>query len=450
MTQHWMEPPTPEQSAAARGYLDKAKQDAADVPGAGADAPVRAVELAGIIGAGTMGGGIAMSLANIGIPSIVVDSSEEGLQRGLDRVKQNYDISMQRGKLSAAERDVRVARIHGTTSLQDLSAADLIIEAVFEDMVLKQDLFTQLDGICRPGCVLATNTSGLDIDAIASATQRPKDVVGAHFFSPAHVQKLLEVVRGTNTAPDVIATVMQLGRSMGKVSVLARNHPGFIGNALFRYYNREAHFLVEDGALPHQVDAALTEFGFAMGIFAVHDLAGNDVGYQTRIAQVATRDPGRRWNDLILRLVEQGRLGQKTGKGWYQYPGGSRTPERDPELEEFVLDYAKAAGIERRPIDREEILERCLLSMVNEGARLLEQGVALRPGDIDVVYVTGYGFPADRGGPMFLADQIGLDRVYERVVALHEQHGAWWEPAPLLARLASEGGTFKDWRLQPA
>ena len=261
--------------------------------------------------------------------------------------------------------------------------------------------------------------------------------------------KLLEVVRTEHSADDVIATLMALGPRLDKVAVLARVYPGFIGNALFRRYNREAHFLVEDGALPHEVDAALTDFGYAMGIFAVHDMAGNDVGYATRKAQMATRDPHRRWKDLIMALVDQGRLGQKSGKGWYRYEAGDRKPQRDPELEAFVLRYAAECGITRRTITRQEILERCLYGMINEGARLLERGIAQRPGDIDVVYLTGYGFPAERGGPMWMADTIGLAAIASRVQALHAELGAWWEPAPLLLQLAREGLSFADWRAKP-
>ena len=302
----------------------------------------------------------------------------------------------------------------------------------------------QLDTLAKPGAILATNTSGLDVDEIAAVTARPQDVVGAHFFSPAHVMKLLEVVRAAKTAPDVIATLMDLGRRMGKVAVLARIYPGFIGNALFRNYTREAHFLVEDGALPHEVDAALTRFGYAMGIFAVHDLAGNDVGYQTRKAQVATRPTDRRWNDLIMKLVDLGRLGQKSGRGWYRYEQGGREPRRDPEVEKFIVGESARMGIERRPIPEDEIIKRCVYGMVNEGAKLLEQGIALRPSDIDIVYVTGYGFPAHRGGPMYLADRIGLANVCADIRRFHAEHGFWWQPAPLLERLAKEGKSFAD------
>jgi 3-hydroxyacyl-CoA dehydrogenase len=334
--------------------------------------------------------------------------------------------------------------MQGSLSIADVKDADIVIEAVFEDIGLKQNIFRELDQHAKPGAILATNTSGLDIDQIANVTQRPQDVIGAHFFSPANVMRLLEVVRTSKSADDVIVTLMDLGRRMGKVSVLARIYPGFIGNALFRNYNREAHFLVEDGALPHEVDAALKNFGYAMGIFTVHDMAGNDVGYQTRKAQMATRPTDRRWNDLIWKLVEMGRLGQKSGKGWYRYAPGSREPQRDPELEQLIVDESARLGIKRRPISDEEIIKRCVYSMINEGAKLLEQGIALRASDIDIVYVTGYGFPAYRGGPMYYADQIGVANVYEDVKRFHQEYGYWWTPAPLLEKLAREGRRFAD------
>jgi len=259
--------------------------------------------------------------------------------------------------------------------------------------------------------------------------------------------KLLEVVRAEKTSPDVIATLMALGRQMGKVAVLSRIYPGFIGNALFRNYTREAHFLVEDGALPHEVDAALTRFGYAMGIFAVHDLAGNDVGYQTRKAQMATRPTDRRWNDLIMKLCDQGRLGQKTGAGWYRYEAGNRTPLRDAALESYIVDESVRMGITRRSISEEEIIKRCVYGMINEGARLLEQGIALRSSDIDIVYITGYGFPRHHGGPMYYADRIGLAEVYADIKRLHQQYGYWWQPAPLIERLVREGKRFSDLQL---
>ena len=431
----------------AAAHAKFAAAEAARIPDIPASTPLRPVHSVAVIGAGTMGGGIAMSLANIGIPVTLIDANAQGLERGLARVRDNYATTVKRGKLAQADMDQRLALITGSLLIADVKDADMVIEAVFEDMGLKQGIFRQLDELAKPGAILATNTSGLDVDAIAAVTARPQDVVGAHFFSPAHVMRLLEVVRGDRTAPDVIATLMELGRRMGKIAVLARIYPGFIGNALFRNYTREAHFLVEDGALPHEVDAALRKFGYAMGIFAVHDMAGNDVGYQTRKAQMATRPTDRRWNDLILKLCDLGRLGQKSGKGWYRYPDlekGDRTPQRDPELEQFIVEESARMGITRKPMGEQEIIKRCLYGMINEGARLLEQGVALRPSDIDVTYLTGYGFPAHHGGPLYLADRIGLANVLADIERLHAQYGYWWTPAPLLQRLAADGQSFAD------
>jgi 3-hydroxyacyl-CoA dehydrogenase len=425
-------------------HAKSAAAEAAKIPDIPSDTPLRPIRKVAVIGAGTMGGGIAMALANIGIPVTLIDATPQGLARGLQRVKDNYDGSVTRGKLDPAERDGRLALITGSLQMADVKEADMVIEAVFEDMSLKQGIFRDLDTLAKPGAILATNTSGLDVDEIAAVTARPQDVVGAHFFSPAHVMKLLEVVRADKTAPDVIATLMDLGRRMGKVAVLARIYPGFIGNALFRNYTREAHFLVEDGALPHEVDAALKKFGYAMGIFAVHDMAGNDVGYQTRKAQIATRPTDRRWNDLILKLCDLGRFGQKSGKGWYRYEAGDRSPRRDPEVERFIVEESVRMGIERRPMTEDEIIKRCLYGMVNEGAKLLEQGIALRPGDIDITYLTGYGFPAHHGGPMHLADRIGLDEVLADIRRFHAQDGFWWTPAPLLEKLVREGRSFAD------
>jgi len=430
--------------ARALAHAKTAAAEAANIPDIPANTPLRPVRRVAVIGAGTMGGGIAMSLANIGIPVTLIDANSQGLERGLQRVKDNYATTVKRGKLQQAEMDQRVALITGSLQMADVKDTDMVIEAVFEDMGLKQDIFRQLDALCAPGAILATNTSGLDVDQIAAVTARPQDVVGAHFFSPAHVMRLLEVVRAAQTAPDVIATLMDLGRRMGKIAVLARIYPGFIGNALFRNYTREVHFLVEDGALPHEVDAALKKFGYAMGIFAVHDMAGNDVGYQTRKAQMATRPTDRRWNDLIMKLCDLGRLGQKSGKGWYRYEAGDRTPHRDPEVEQFIAEESARMGLPRRQMTEAEIIKRCLYGMINEGAKLLAQGIALRPGDIDITYLTGYGFPAHQGGPMFIADRIGLPQVLADIERLHAEYGFWWQPAPLLQQLVREGKTFAD------
>jgi 3-hydroxyacyl-CoA dehydrogenase len=435
---------TDDERARALAHAKTAAAEAAHIPYIPASTTLRAVGRVAVIGAGTMGGGIAMSLASVGIAVTLIDANTQGLERGFQRIQDNYATTVKRGKLAQAEMDQRVALITGSVQIADVNDADMVIEAVFEDMGLKQDIFRQFDALCKPGAILATNTSGLDVDQIAAVTSRPQDVVGAHFFSPAHVMRLLEVVQGAKTAPDVIATLMDLGRRMGKIAVLARIYPGFIGNALFRNYTREAHFLVEDGALPHEVDAALKNFGYAMGIFAVHDMAGNDVGYQTRKAQMATRPNDRRWNDLIMKLCDLGRLGQKSGKGWYRYEAGDRTPHRDPEVEQFIAEESARMGLPRREMSEAEIVKRCLYGMINEGAKLLEQGIALRPSDIDITYLTGYGFPAHQGGPMFMADRIGLTRVLADIERLHAEYGFWWQPAPLLQKLVSEGKSFAD------
>ncbi len=438
-------PVSPEQAQKARAHLRAAESECAFIPDVAADSPHRPIASAAVIGAGTMGGGIAMCFANMGIAVVVIDQSQEALDRGLGRVKRNYAVSVERGSLQAADMERRLSFITGANDISAIAKADIIIEAVFEDMSLKQDLFRQIDQHAKPGAILATNTSGLDIDEIAAVTKRPKDVIGAHFFSPANVMRLLEVVRTRDSAPDVIATLMDLGRRMGKASVLSRVSPGFIGNALLRNYSREALFVVEEGALPLDVDAALTRFGYRMGIFAVHDMAGNDVGLQTKRKLLLTRPKDRRYSDLLITICDLGRLGQKTGKGWHRYENGGRTPIRDTEWEAFLVEESKRLGIERRDISDEEIIKRCIYSMVNEGARLLENGIALRASDIDVVYATGYGFPPDRGGPMFFADTIGLDKVYADIVQFHQTQGIWWEPAPLLARLVKEGKTFADY-----
>ena len=435
-----------EDAARAAEHAKRAAREAALVDGLPADLPLRPIARVAVIGAGTMGGGIAMALAAIDMPVTLIDASASALERGLQRVRDNYATSLRRGKLDEATMARRLACISGSVQMADVADADLVIEAVFEDLPLKQEIFRTLDQHAKAGAILATNTSGLDIDQIAAVTRRPQDVVGAHFFSPAHVMRLLEVVRASQTDEAVLATLMDLGRRMGKVSVLARIYPGFIGNALFRQYTREAHFLVEDGALPHEVDAALLKFGYAMGVFAVHDMAGNDVGYQTRKAQMATRAKDRRWNDLILKLCDLGRLGQKSGKGWYRYAPGERTPQRDPELETFLVEESARMGIVRRHFDDQEIMRRCLYGMINEGARLLELGIAQRPGDIDITYLTGYGFPARHGGPLFMADRIGLPQVLADIERLHAEHGVWWTTAPLLQRMVQQGLRFADWQ----
>lgn len=423
-------------------YVVFAEKEAARIPDVAESTPTRPIAKAAVIGAGTMGGGIAMSFANAGIPVTLLDSTQAFLDRGLERVKTNYSVTVSRGRLEQAEMDRRMARIHGALNLDSIKDADIVIEAVPEEMSLKVDVFRKIDAIAKPGAILATNTSGLDIDQIAAATTRPQDVIGAHFFSPANVMRLLEVVRAAETSKDVVATLMQLGRTLGKVSVLARIYDGFIGNALLRNYIRESHFLLEEGALPQEIDRVLTNFGFAMGIFGVHDMAGNDVGYRNNKAAVATRPKDRRYSDLIIKLCDLGRLGQKSGAGWYRYEKDSRAPIPDPFVTSMIEEESRLKGITRRPISDEEIIKRCLYSMINEGARLLEKGIAMRPSDIDICYVSGYGFPAWRGGPMYFADTVGVSNVYSDVVRFHREQGFWWQPAPLLEKLAKEGRSF--------
>jgi 3-hydroxyacyl-CoA dehydrogenase len=347
-----------------------------------------------------------------------------------------------KGKLTEEKMRARMELISGTVDYDALRDADLVIEAVFEDMKVKKEVFGELDARCKPGAILATNTSRLNIDEIAASISRPRDVVGLHFFSPANVMRLLEIVRARETAPDVIATVMQLGRKIGKLCVLVGVCEGFVGNRMLTPYAREAAFLLEEGATPQQVDGALYRFGMAMGPFAVADLAGLDISWEARKRLAPTRPAHLRYSKVADRICEMGRLGQKTGAGWYRYASGSRTPVPDPEIEALIETCAGEAGIQRRAVSDQEIVERTIYALVNEGARILEDGIAQRASDIDLVYVNGYGFPAWRGGPMFYADTIGLAAVLAQVRKFHELHGEYWKPAPLLERLAREGGRF--------
>jgi 3-hydroxyacyl-CoA dehydrogenase len=395
-----------------------------------------------IVGAGTMGSGIAMACANAGLRVVITDTGQDRLDAGFAALRKNYDSSIKRGRLTPDAVEERLARIQGVVGLDACATADLVIEAVFEEMALKKKVFGALDSVARPGAVLGTNTSMLDIDAIASATTRPESVVGLHFFSPAHVMRLVEIVRGGATSPAVLATALAVAKRLGKVGVVVRNSTGFVGNRMMLPYMYEAQFLVEDGATPEQVDRVLTGFGMAMGIFAVDDLGGLDVAWRIRRELNQFSEPGARKPLVADVLVELNRLGQKTGKGWYQYEGG-RTPIPDPEVHALIERVAASSGIRRRPISDDEIRERTIYALINEGARLLEEGVALRAADIDVIYLTGYGFPAFRGGPMFYADQAGLAMIYERVAAFHGELGQRWAPAPLLERLAKSGSTFR-------
>jgi 3-hydroxyacyl-CoA dehydrogenase len=421
-----------------------AERGASKVPGIPKDATVPAITTVAIVGAGTMGGGIAMACANAGLNVVMSDTGNEPLEAGLSRIRANYDTSVKRGRFTPDGVQERLGRIRTEVGYGAVSEADLIIEAVFENMALKKDIFQKLDGAAKPGAILATNTSTLDIDQIAAVTRRPEQVVGLHFFSPANVMRLLEIVRGSATSPATVAAALGIAKRLGKVGVVASNSPGFIGNRMMFPYMYEAQFLVEDGATPEQVDKALTDFGMAMGIFAVDDMAGVDVAWRVRQELNQFSEPGARKPLVADKLCEMGRFGQKTGGGWYRY-GDDRKPIPDPDVLALIEKTTAAAGIKRRTFTSEEIVERTIFALINEGARVLEEGVALRAADIDTVYVSGYGFPAYRGGPMFYADRVGLARIHERVAALHREHGQRWAPAPLLARLAREGSSFRDW-----
>ncbi len=414
------------------------------IPGIGKDVPLIPIKRAAVIGAGTMGGGIAMNYVNAGIPVLIKETSQELLDKGLATIKKNYANSVKKGRFSQEEMDRRMALITPTLTYDGFEQADIVAEAVFEGMELKKKVFAELDKIAKPTAILASNTSTLNIDEIASATSRPQQVIGHHYFSPANVMRLLEIVRGKASSPEVIATSMDLSRKLKKVGVLVGNCRGFVGNRMFGPYRREAQFLVEEGAAVDAVDAALYEYGMAMGPLATGDLAGLDVGWRIRKEYKHTEVAGVRYPEAEDRLCELGRYGQKTGAGWYKYDE-NRQRHLDPEVDRIVLEVAKERGIPRRPIDAREIVDRCIYALVNEGARILEEGFALRAVDIDIIYLNGYGFPAWRGGPMWYADTVGLKNVYERVGEFHQAHGYHWEPAPLLQQLAKEGKSFADW-----
>ena len=421
-----------------------AEREVGKVPGVEKSGATPAIAEAGIIGAGTMGSGIAMAFANAGIPVRLLDADQAALDRGLANIRKNYENSVKKGRFPAAVAEQRIALIRPQLGWDGLESADVIIEAVFEDMALKKAIFTEIDRVAKSSCVLASNTSSLDIDLLAAQTARPHRVVGLHFFSPANVMRLLEIVRGKATAPDVLAAALAIARKLKKVGVVVGNCPGFVGNRMLMPYMREAQFLVEEGATPWAVDRALYDWGMAMGVFAVDDMAGIDVGWRIKQQNRAFQNTGARAPLVMDKLYEMGRYGQKTGAGWYRYDA-NRKPSPDPEVDALIESTARAAGIERRTIDSTEILDRCIYALVNEGARILEYGFALRASDIDTIYLTGYGFPIYRGGPMWYADTVGLAEVYRHVEEFHRKHGELWTPAPLLARLAAEGGTFAEW-----
>ncbi|MEO8483723.1 MAG: 3-hydroxyacyl-CoA dehydrogenase NAD-binding domain-containing protein [Acidobacteriota bacterium] len=419
-----------------------AERAVSKVPGLAKDTRPRRIERVGIIGAGTMGSGIAMACANAGLEVRLQDQTESALTRSLETIRRNYATSVKRGRFTEAAVAERLDRIHPQRDLAGFEAADLIIEAAFEDLELKRALFRAIDEVAKPGCILATNTSTLSIDDLAASTSRQADVIGLHFFSPANVMRLLEIVRGAATAPDVVVTAQALAKMLGKVGVVVGNGPGFVGNRMLFPYLYECQFLIEDGATPQQVDAALTRFGMAMGLFAVDDMAGIDVAIRVRQAMGHFSEPGARAPLVQPQLHAMGRLGQKTGKGWYTY-GDDRKPVPDAEIEALIRMTAQQAGIPQRAFTDDDIVERTVYALINEGARALEAGLALRASDIDIIYTSGYGFPAWRGGPMFYADRVGLDRVLSRVRAFHAEFGDRWAPAPLLEHLAASGWTFR-------
>jgi 3-hydroxyacyl-CoA dehydrogenase len=428
-----------------------AEREAAKVIGLAKDTATRDIKRVGVIGGGTMGGGIAMNFANVGIPVTLLEINDEALQRGLGIVDKNYSITVSKGKMSEDQKAQCLGLISGTTDYNDLADVDLVIEAVFENLEIKKEVFKKLDAVCKSGAILASNTSYQDVDQIAAATSRPEDVIGLHFFSPANVMKLLEVVRGEKTAHDVIATSMKMAKTIRKVPALARVCYGFIGNRMLQHYFREAQLSMIEGASPEQIDTALQSWGMAMGPLAVGDLAGLDVGYKAREALSAEEKGDPRTFCVADALVEMGRCGQKTGAGYYKYDPETRARISDPEVTAIIEKKAAEYGVERREISDEEILNRTMFALINEGANILAEGIAQRPSDIDVVYVYGYGYPVHRGGPMHYGDAVGLDKVYATICDYRDRFGEqFWTPSPLLEQLAKEGKTFAQWARERA
>jgi 3-hydroxyacyl-CoA dehydrogenase len=415
---------------------------ASKVPDIGEDTATRPIKSAAVIGAGTMGGGIAMNFANAGIPVTILEMKQEALDKGLATIRKNYENTMKKGKLTPEKFEQRVGLIKGSLSYEEIGQADIVVEAVFEDIGVKEQVFKKLDEVMKPGAILASNTSTLDVDKISSFTKRPQDVIGLHFFSPANVMKLLEIVRGAKTGKDVLATSLALSKKIKKTGVVSGVCDGFIGNRMIEQYSRQAGFLLEEGCTPEQVDKAVEKFGFAMGPFRMGDLAGNDIGWYIRKRRYVEK-PEVTYSKTADLLCEMGRFGQKTGAGWYDYKAGDRKAYPSQLVNDMIVKHSADLGIERRKITDQEIIERLVYALVNEGANILEEGIAMRASDIDMVYLTGYGFPLFRGGPMFYADTVGLPNV---VMAMEKyakgRHGAAWKPAALLAKLAAEGKTF--------
>jgi len=419
-------------------FSERAASKISDIP---KETPLLPINSAGIVGSGTMGGGIAMNFANAGIPVLVLDQDEKNLKRGMGVIEKNYQMMVDRGRMTQEQKDAVLSLITPTLSYEDLSDVDIAVEAVYENLELKQEIFKSLDTVTKDHAILASNTSGLDIDAIASSTKRPGKVVGTHFFSPANVMRLLEVVRGKDSSDETMATVMSIGKRMGKAAVVSLNAPGFIGNRMLAGYTYQANMLLLEGALPNQVDSALESFGMSMGPFRMMDLVGLDLGWRARkLANIETPLA----NKISDALCEQDRFGQKTSKGFYNYSEGSRAPNPAPENEDIYKAISSQNNIERREISDQEIIDRCILALVNEGARILEEGVAQRSGDMDIVYINGYGFPIWRGGPMFYANQLGLAEVISKMSAFSKLDENFWRPAPLLQKLADSSGAFGE------
>jgi 3-hydroxyacyl-CoA dehydrogenase len=429
--------------ARALRYAFFAEREVAKLPHLPKDIATPEIRSIAVIGAGTMGGGIAMSCTDAGIPVKLLDASPETLARGLARIRDNYAVSVKRGSLDQAAMDRRLALIEPVESYDAIADCDAVIEAVFEQLDVKQAVFAELDRVMKPGALLFSNTSAIDIDKIAGVTKRPEAVAGTHFFAPANVMKLFEVVEGTRTAPATMAAAMKLGRAIGKISAYAGNCDGFVANRSRIPFTMEQNLMVEEGALPEQVDRVMVEFGYPMGPFAVNDLSGLDVSYQTRRRRLA-EDPNYRMLPIPDRLVEMGRKGQKAGAGWYRYEPGDRTPHPDPEVHRIIKEVAAEQGIAQREFSDEEVLQRLLFGSLNEACKMIEEGKALRASDIDVMWLSGFGFPRYRGGLMFWADGIGAQAVYNQIAAWHQRYGARWAPAPLLRQVAEQGGQFRD------
>ncbi|MEN3365854.1 MAG: 3-hydroxyacyl-CoA dehydrogenase [Burkholderiales bacterium] len=439
----------PATESRALRHLFFAEREAQKIPGLSSDVKARTVARVGIIGAGTMGGGIAMCFANAGIPVTLVDATQANLDRGLATIRKNYERSVSRGSLKQEQLEQRIALIAPTLEYADLGEVDMIIEAVFENLALKKEIFAKLDAVAKPNAILATNTSTLDVDQIAAATKRPQHVLGLHFFSPANVMQLLEIVQARHTAPDVIVTALAVAKQIKKTAVVSKVCYGFIGNRMMDPYGREAERCVLEGATPEQVDAAMEHFGMAMGFLAVMDMSGLDIGHLTRVENKHLMPDDPTFYRPATLLNERGWLGQKTGRGYYRYDSADRKRTPDPEAVEIIREDAKRLGVPQRRPSREEIAERQLYAMINEGARILEEGIALRPSDIDVVYTAGYGFPRYRGGPMFYADTVGLKTIYDRMLQFKEElDPRYWTPAPLLEELALSGSSFAEWQAQ--